>query len=339
MRSRLPRRRASPQRRRSWTRPARTRDSIADDAVWPRPQIEASRIAWARSRSSSSSSSTPSERPAGGEAREQLLLAHRPDAARDALAARLVAEERGDAPEGVREVGRLVERRSRRRSPSVAPAARVALEGQRQVQRVRADEDARRAAQEDRLDRPAVRDAARELEQLAPASRRTRPRRRPASRRGPRRRTASGPVEPSVPMRAYAAAPHRRMSGTLASVSTLLTAVGLPNRPTSTGNGGLLRGSPRLPSIDSNSAVSSPQMYAPAPRRSSMSNDQPLPASRRPGGLRRAPGRWRCASGARGERVLAAEVEVAALGARRRSPRSSSPRRSRTGPPPGARGP
>ena len=50
------------------------------------------------------------------------------------------------------------------------------------------------------------------------------------------------------------------MSGTLASVSTLLTTVGLPNSPTSTGNGGLLRGSPRLPSIDSKSAVSSPQM-------------------------------------------------------------------------------
>ena len=63
----------------------------------------------------------------------------------------------------------------------------------------------------------------------------------------------------------------------LASVSTLFTTVGLPNRPTSTGNGGLLRGSPRLPSIDSKSAVSSPQMYAPAPRRSSMSkvNSEP----------------------------------------------------------------
>ena len=51
-----------------------------------------------------------------------------------------------------------------------------------------------------------------------------------------------------------------RCARTFASVSTLLTTVGLPNRPTSTGNGGLLRGSPRLPSIDSKSAVSSPQM-------------------------------------------------------------------------------
>ena len=43
----------------------------------------------------------------------------------------------------------------------------------------------------------------------------------------------------------------------------MLTTVGLPKSPTSTGNGGLLRGSPRLPSIDSKIAVSSPQMYAP----------------------------------------------------------------------------
>jgi len=50
------------------------------------------------------------------------------------------------------------------------------------------------------------------------------------------------------------------MSSTLTSVSTLLTTVGLPKRPDSTGNGGLFRGSPRKPSIELNSAVSSPQM-------------------------------------------------------------------------------
>ena len=63
-----------------------------------------------------------------------------------------------------------------------------------------------------------------------------------------------------MPIAANAAPPSSTIAGTLASVSTLLTAVGLPNSPTSTGNGGLLRGSPRLPSIDSKSAVSSPQM-------------------------------------------------------------------------------
>ena len=65
-----------------------------------------------------------------------------------------------------------------------------------------------------------------------------------------------------MPIAAYgrAAVLARGSASTLTSVSTLLTTVGLPNRPTSTGNGGLLRGSPRLPSIELNSAVSSPQM-------------------------------------------------------------------------------
>ena len=38
-----------------------------------------------------------------------------------------------------------------------------------------------------------------------------------------------------------------------------------PINPACVGNGGLFRGSPRLPSIDSINAVSSPQMYAPLP--------------------------------------------------------------------------
>jgi hypothetical protein len=54
-----------------------------------------------------------------------------------------------------------------------------------------------------------------------------------------------GPVDLSVPIAAYAGAPMTRTGRTLTSVSTLLTSVGRPNRPTSTGNGGLLRGSPR----------------------------------------------------------------------------------------------
>ena len=55
-------------------------------------------------------------------------------------------------------------------------------------------------------------------------------------------------------------APSVRIGSTLISVSTLLIAVGLPNTPCVTGNGGLFLGSPRLPSIELNSAVSSPQM-------------------------------------------------------------------------------
>ena len=59
--------------------------------------------------------------------------------------------------------------------------------------------------------------------------------------------------------------PSRTRSGTTAMVSTLFTVVGQPNAPHCAGNGGLRRGSPRLPSSELSSAVSSPQMYAPAP--------------------------------------------------------------------------
>lgn len=54
--------------------------------------------------------------------------------------------------------------------------------------------------------------------------------------------------------------PRRRMVGATATVSTLVTVVGHPYRPTPAGNGGFKRGLPCLPSRDSRSAVSSPQM-------------------------------------------------------------------------------
>ena len=63
----------------------------------------------------------------------------------------------------------------------------------------------------------------------------------------------------------YHSAPLMRMCGTAASVSTLLIVVGWPNSPATAGNGGLMRGLPRRPSSEFISAVSSPQMYAPAP--------------------------------------------------------------------------
>ncbi len=62
------------------------------------------------------------------------------------------------------------------------------------------------------------------------------------------------------------------MCGTAAIVSTLFTIVGAPHAPTCAGYGGFSRGSPRFPSNDSNSDVSSPQMYAPAPRCNVISN-------------------------------------------------------------------
>src|SRR5699024_1148603 len=78
--------------------------------------------------------------------------------------------------------------------------------------------------------------------------------------------------------------PRRQIAGATTTGSTLATVVGQPKTPISAGKGGLRRGlpgglrmsflefliptqnSPCLPSIDSISAVSSPQIYAPAPR-------------------------------------------------------------------------
>src|ERR671937_119739 len=63
----------------------------------------------------------------------------------------------------------------------------------------------------------------------------------------------------------YHAAPCVMMCGTAASVSTLLIVVGCAKTPEMAGNGGLIRGLPRFPSSEFIIAVSSPQMYAPAP--------------------------------------------------------------------------
>ena len=58
-----------------------------------------------------------------------------------------------------------------------------------------------------------------------------------------------------------------------AKVSTLLISVGRPRRPDTAGYGGRGRGVPRPPSIDAISAVSSPHTNAPAPSRTSTSNE------------------------------------------------------------------
>src|SRR6476646_1127488 len=75
----------------------------------------------------------------------------------------------------------------------------------------------------------------------------------------------------------YHAAPRLMMCGTAARVSTLLIVVGIPKTPDTAGNGGLIRGLPRLPSSEFIIAVSSPQMYAPAPRCNTISTRLPLP--------------------------------------------------------------
>ncbi len=60
------------------------------------------------------------------------------------------------------------------------------------------------------------------------------------------------------PSLANHSAPPSRICGTLANVSALLMTVGPPHNPTTAGNGGRIRGMPRLPSSDSISADSSP---------------------------------------------------------------------------------
>ncbi len=63
----------------------------------------------------------------------------------------------------------------------------------------------------------------------------------------------------SVPMEAYQSAPWRRMRGTLAYDSTLLTLDGLPNTPACAGKGGRILGMPRESSTEEMRPVSSPQ--------------------------------------------------------------------------------
>ena len=83
------------------------------------------------------------------------------------------------------------------------------------------------------------------------------------------------PFDFSVPILAYHSAPFKIILVILAYVSTLLINVGFPNNPSFAGNGGFNLGWPRLPSIDSKSAVSSPQTKAPAPSLISKSKSNP----------------------------------------------------------------
>jgi hypothetical protein len=90
------------------------------------------------------------------------------------------------------------------------------------------------------------------------------------------------PVDVSVPIFAYSAPPIRMMAGTVDSVSTLLISVGPAYSPSIAGNGGFRRGLPRLPSSESSRPVSSPQMYAPAPRCSTSETEKSEPRMRSP---------------------------------------------------------
>ncbi len=98
----------------------------------------------------------------------------------------------------------------------------------------------------------------------------------------PVRANALVPGLDGVPMPAYHAAPFLMIIGTFAYVSTLLSTVGLPQRPCSTVRGGLTRGMPRLPSIEAVSAEPSPQTNAPAPRLMWSRKEKSVPRMRSP---------------------------------------------------------
>ena len=73
------------------------------------------------------------------------------------------------------------------------------------------------------------------------------------------------PLDVAVPIDEYQSAPFNIICAIFAYVSTLLINVGQPHKPLCAGYGGFTLGCPRLPSIDSRSAVSSPHTNAPAP--------------------------------------------------------------------------
>src|SRR6185436_293760 len=85
------------------------------------------------------------------------------------------------------------------------------------------------------------------------------------------------PVDLPIPILAYSAPPSLIIGTTAAIVSTLFTTVGQSHNPFTAGKGGLILGLPLLPSNDSSNAVSSPHIYAPAPRWIYISQSTPLP--------------------------------------------------------------
>jgi hypothetical protein len=116
-------------------------------------------------------------RRAGGQPLERLLLAHRADATRHTLAARLVAEELRDPQQCGHQFGLLVVDDHNTGAERDAGRPRV-LVRQLQVEQLRADERARSAPEQHRLGRR----RSREVEQLA-------------ERRAERQLVQSGPVD------------------------------------------------------------------------------------------------------------------------------------------------
>src|SRR5690348_8410368 len=231
----------------------RSADSIAFAAVWPRPQIEASRMPRAISSSSASSSSTEprgrsftSRRSASCwrtvPTRQGTHWPH--DSSRKNAAIRSSTGARGTVSSKTM-ITPL---------PSVTPASRVASNDSSRSSM--SGPTNAPAAPPSRIDRSSC--PARTPPAMSSISRSVTPNGasyRPGRSTQPDRQNRRIPVEPSVPRSANARPPSRTMSSTFTSVSTLLITVGFWNSPASTGNGGLLSGSPRKPSIELKRAV------------------------------------------------------------------------------------
>src|ERR1039457_6334407 len=89
--------------------------------------------------------------------------------------------------------------------------------------------------------------------------------------------TNFSPVDPFTPWALNHSTPRASMAAVKVKVSTLLITVGRFHNPFVPGKGGLLRGSARLPSNASSSALSSPQIYPPGLTKISRSKVRPLP--------------------------------------------------------------
>src|SRR5262244_2100675 len=188
-----------------------------------------------------------------------FILPLRAQLARVTFAAALVSKKVCQPLQHVAHVSAIVEDHNCAGAKRQAGCAQV-LERQNHVEIFLNGKGTRGPADERRLKLPARFEPAREIEQQVAQGDPKWHLVKSGPLNCPDTQNSFGPLDRSVPSLRYSAAPRSMISGTLQKVSTLLITVGLPNKPWVVGNGGLIRGRPRLPSMDSNSAVSSPQI-------------------------------------------------------------------------------
>ena len=296
----------------SWRRA----DSTALAAVCPSPQIEASRIAWPISPSSASSSPTEPSGVRRASRCERLFLAHacRRGTARTGRTTRRGRS--GDAQQRCRSRSTVSSKTMTTPEPSVAPAARVALERERQCR-------ARRARRTRRPRRRAAPPAACRPPRTPPASSISSRSVVPngdfvdarAARRGRRGRRASCPVDSAVPIaRVTPRRPpstierhvHQRLDvvdhGRLAEQARLRRERRLVARLAAVA----------LDRVEQRRLFAA-DVGAGAAAELDVEARSPRPSCRRRANRARGPASIACCSRSRGQRVLAAHVDVALL--------------------------